>query len=139
MNKFATGLTLALALGSTAEGCNSGPKVEEGVVLTDPALDTQLKCARDTFEAVGFHSKVDGNPWAQKNCPNFDTEVERMAANPDTSLPELAETRKQILNQAQVDPFVEKWIVPAGKYATEMAVRIDLDAAKEARAEGKIK
>lgn len=138
MSKLAAAFSV-LAIGGAMEGCGDAePNVDKGVQLADQDSNRKLACAREMFQAVGFHNPLALNRWAGQNCPGFANDVERLRAM-EHPLAEIAETRKEILANAGVDPSIERWIVRVAKDPDEMVVIVDPDAVEAAKKLGKVK
>lgn len=133
INKFVATALSALAIGGAAEGCSTEPVVEQGITLTNPTLDTMLKCTREQFQETAFHSVFNSHLWADKNCPNFNKQTEELSKMQDP-LAELVKTREAILQQAGVDPDAEQWIAPLINDES-FSIRVDINnsAVEEAR------
>jgi hypothetical protein len=137
LRSLAASTLSVLAIGAT-EGCESSPVIEHGITITDPELDRELKCTREQFQNVAFYSQLNGNGWADENCPGFDDKAKELIEM-ENPLSELVEIRKQILAKAGIDPMIETWLAPASVHENKMYVMLDPASVAEARCKNKIK
>lgn len=58
------------AVSGVVRGYNNKPRTEgQGVTLSDPELDTDLRCTRDSFHDAA-EGQLLANKWFRENCPD---------------------------------------------------------------------
>lgn len=91
------------------KGFNASPRAEGGVTLSNPELDMDLKCVRDTF-----HDAVSGasfkNKWVAENCdPEIKARI-KQALSQENPLKALVHLRNEIFAESgEYPPEAEKW------------------------------
>lgn len=137
MGKLSATLS-ALAIGTALGGCDSEPRVEAGIELTDPILNRELTCTREKFYRVAFYNPLGGGSWAAEHCPGFEADVERLRKT-EHPLAEIVEVRREVLSKAGVAGNSETWVAPASGDETEMVITVDPLSVQAARKAGKAK
>lgn len=106
-----------------------GPENVPGVRFLDPEIDREMDCLRRRFrmvEAGMFPGVLYTDEIGERNCPGFYEDVES---------DDLIGQRTDLLEEAGVRKDIEQWYSRAGR---PIDVRVNLDALKEAREDGKV-
>lgn len=110
------------------EGFNTSPRAEDGVTLSNPKLDTDLKCVRDTFHDAVSGVSIAKNKWFAENCdPKIKAKIKEALSQEDP-LDALTHLRNEIFAESgEYSPEVEKWYKSYQGQSDGFIARIEVD------------
>lgn len=108
-------------------GFNNDPRGPEGVTLSDPQLDKDLKCLREAFNDIAT-SQFFANGFIEKNC---DKDLIKELASKPNPLAMIASKRDEIFKSSnEYPPGTEEWRQVYDGQGEGYKMEVSIDSAK---------